>query len=171
MADWREIDGEKSMFYSWNTFGGSRLPSLEFTYTVLYMEFLHKNMPLRVFLWDSWSPWRPEWPVLWLEPEPAPGGSDKKQNMQLSTLPREGTENKIHVKQGSGAIELIPFCRVSLLVCDSILCYTYCEGGTTPHPVHHCLKVSKRKQGKPLQDNERCRMAMFFLTSGEREFQ
>jgi len=91
---------------------------------------------------------------------------------------RHREQDSLHVQQGSGAAELLPFCGVFLLICDSILCYT-CKGGTTPHhpsyiswhlePVHHCLQVSKRKQGKQLQDNMRCRMAMFFLTSGKKD--
>lgn len=50
---------------------------LVFTYTVLYMEFLHKNKPLTVFLWDSWSLWLPEWPVPLLGQEPTPGKKEK----------------------------------------------------------------------------------------------
>lgn len=104
VPDWTEsLRRQKAHFYLWNAFGKSQLQcnsnSLAVTYAVLYMEFLHKNKQLTVSLWDSWSLWLPEWPVPWLEQEPAPGGRDKQTKMQLCLGEGVGEKSLLPIKQ------------------------------------------------------------------------
>lgn len=114
--------GKRRQFYSWHAFGESQLQSshnsLAFTYAVLYTEFLHKNKPLTVSWWDSWSLWLPEWPIPWLEQEPAPGGSEKRQKCSCACERVLGKKGLLHVKQ-----LVLPF-----------LFYTCCRGAHSSPP-------------------------------------
>lgn len=113
--------GKKPIFIYGVHYGESQLQSisnsLAVTYAVLYMDFLHKNKQSTVSWWNSWNLWLPEWPIPWLEQEPAPEGREEQTKMQLCLGEGVGEKSSHHVKQLA-----LPF-----------LFYTCCRGATASH--------------------------------------